>query len=48
MSAAHVDTGVSDARTAAGPQPTSKAAPLRRAGDSNISRWRGGANKETQ
>lgn len=36
---------MSDARAAAGPQTTVKAAPLRRAGGSDISCWRGGANE---
>lgn len=39
---------MSDARAAAGPQTTTMAAPLRCTGDSDISRFRGGANEETQ
>ncbi|WP_446461668.1 hypothetical protein [Streptomyces sp. BRA346] len=35
---------MSDAHAAAGPQTTRKAAPLRRVGGSDISRYRGGAN----
>ncbi|MFE9008218.1 hypothetical protein ACFYOY_39900 [Streptomyces sp. NPDC007875] len=35
---------MSDARAATGPQKTTKAAPLRRAGDSHINCWRSGAN----
>ncbi len=36
---------MSDARAAAGSLPTTIPAPLRRAGDRDISRYRGGANK---
>lgn len=39
---------MSDARAATGPQTTTMAAPARRAGDSDISRYRGGANEEMQ
>ncbi len=36
---------MSDARAAAGPQVATKGAPLRRAGDRDISCWRSGANE---
>ncbi|CAM5425450.1 N-acetyl-gamma-glutamyl-phosphate reductase OS=Streptomyces tendae OX=1932 GN=argC PE=3 SV=1 [Streptomyces tendae] len=39
---------VSDARAAAGPQTTTMPAPLRCTGGRDISRYRGGANEETQ
>ncbi|MFE6848152.1 hypothetical protein [Streptomyces sp. NPDC057686] len=47
MSREHLPAAAGAPRTAAGPQmPT--AAPLRRTGGSDISRYRGGANKEMQ
>ncbi|MGY3200615.1 hypothetical protein ACVW19_001130 [Streptomyces sp. TE5632] len=39
---------MSDARAAAGPQTSTMPAPLRCTGGSDISRYRGRANKETQ
>jgi hypothetical protein len=39
---------VSDARAATGPHTPTMAAPLRHTGDSDISRFRGGANEEMQ
>ncbi|MDF2258690.1 hypothetical protein [Streptantibioticus ferralitis] len=36
---------MSDAHAAARPQAATMAAPVRRAGDGDISRWRGGANE---
>ena len=48
MSRGHLPAAAGGAHAATGPQTTTKGAPLRCTGNSDISRYGGGANKEMQ